>query len=359
MTNNTADNREESGRIPEQSDLNNFLRSAEIAKEAAEGLEFSTGRDDWITLMQALSQLVIDQAQAGNPEPAFSSNRLREQCASIDPAGQIYWLSEEDTGRKKFGEAWKKLSKSFSSIEPNLKQRAAKASLPFRVEPCELQDPLDKRVKLYSFRLISIDIEQSPDQTGSTPAEIHADSAKPEAEIEYLEEMEVYPIPGIKRPIRISIRGWRSLLITLPLLCVLLILTAGGWLLLKLWVSDMPARLIFQWTIIIGMIGGLFAWMVWPLYRLLDDRIVMAPAILQLTSPMYHVLVIRREGDDRVIRMVRYTAKCPACGGLVEIQRGKYQFRDRYVGTCDRNPLEHVFSFDHTLKRGRHLRSES
>ena len=116
MANNTADNREESARITEPADLNNLLRSAEIAKEAAKGLEFSMGKDDWITLMQALSQLVIDQAQAGNPEPAFSSSRLREQCASIDPAGQVYWSSEEDTGRKKFSEAWKKLGQTARKV---------------------------------------------------------------------------------------------------------------------------------------------------------------------------------------------------------------------------------------------------
>lgn len=359
MANNTAGNREESGRNTEPTDLNNLLRSAEIAKEAAEGLEFSMGKDDWITLMQALSQLVIDQARAGNPEPAFSSNRLREHCASIDPAGQVYWSSEEDTGRKKFSEAWKKLSKSFASIEPNLKQRAAKAGLPFRVALFESQAPLDKRAKQYSLRLVAVDLEHQSEQVSPEPVETDTQPVKPATELEYLEEMEVYPLPGVRRPIRINIRGWRSLLITLPLVCVLFILTAGSWLLLKLWVSDMPVRVIFQWTVIVSLIGGFVAWIVWPLYRLLEDRIVMAPAILQLTSPMCHVLVIRREGDDRVIRMVRYTGKCPACGGLVEIQRGKYQFQDRYVGTCDRNPLEHIYSFDHTLKCGRNLRIES
>lgn len=65
-----------------------------------------------------------------------------------------------------------------------------------------------------------------------------------------------------------------------------------------------------------------------------------------------HVLVIRREGVRKVVRMLRFTGTCPLCGGEVEIQEGRRSLRGRYVGECGRNPLEHVFTFDHVLKTG-------
>lgn len=83
----------------------------------------------------------------------------------------------------------------------------------------------------------------------------------------------------------------------------------------------------------------------------------MAPAILQMTSRFYHVLVIRREGERKVVRMLRFTATCPLCGGEVEVQEGRRAFRGRYIGACGRNPVEHLFTFDHVLKRGERVLS--
>ena len=91
--------------------------------------------------------------------------------------------------------------------------------------------------------------------------------------------------------------------------------------------------------------------------RLLDDRIICAPLFMQINSLHEHVLIIKREGQAKTLHMVRFTAICPYCGGLVEIHKGRGIFRGRLVGECGENPVEHIFSFDHILRRGRCLRT--
>lgn len=55
------------------------------------------------------------------------------------------------------------------------------------------------------------------------------------------------------------------------------------------------------------------------------------------------------------VRMLRFNAICPLCGGEVEVQEGRRVLRGRYVGECGRNPVEHVFTFDHVLKTGQRV----
>lgn len=336
----------------EATDSEMFFKAATVAEQAAQGLAESRGRDDWVTLFQALAQLSVAHGIQGDPGPLFAPEPLRAKCAELDPRGKPYWTTEEDSGRKKFSKAWDDLKEVFPRLEANLSQRSQKARVGARLELVEVQKDLDKRAKLYGFRAVPIDL---PEEIGAHKRDItEADDQRgPErADIEYLEEMEIYPIPGIRRPLRINVEGWRSLFMVSPLVLALIGLGFATWLLLQFWMSQLPIRTIFQWTVLIAMIGAMVTWSVWPLYRLIDQRIVMAPAIFQLTSRFYHVLVIRREGERKVVRMLRFTATCPLCGGEVEVQEGRRAVRGRYVGACGRNPLEHVFTFDHVLRIG-------
>ena len=319
------------------------------------GFQASRDRADWITLFRALAELTCVHAEAGDPLPFFSMSILREKCAVFDPEGRVYWLSDEDTARKKFTKAWDKLVETFPGTEVNLRQRAEKKRVAARVLPDCQSDELDKRTKLYGFRLVGVTL---PEPAQPAPTFSHGESAASDGcSIDYIEEMEIYPIPGLRRPLRINVHGWRSLFMTVPVILVLFVCAFGGWVVLEYWLSDMDIRKIIHATMTVGLFGGMLAWLVWPLYRLLEDRVIVAPALFQLTSVYYHLLVIRKEESKNVMRMLRFTGTCPLCGGLVEIEKGRGDFRGRYVGKCGRNPLEHLFSFDHTLRRGRWLRS--
>lgn len=346
----TAAKRSESGTDMEVTDSELFLRAALVIDQAAQGLVDSRGREDWMTLLQALAQLSAAQAQNGDPAPLFAPEPLREKCAELDAREKPYWLTEEDSSRKKFSKAWDALKEVAPRLEANFLQRSQKARVAARLEPFDIQKDLDKRAKLYGFRAVPIELSED---IGYQQREVAiAEERQNSSDIEYLEEMEVYPIPGVRRALRVNLEGWRSILMLTPLL---LALVGGGfaiWLLIQFWMSQLPMRTIFQWTVLIAMVGGTVTWWVWPLYRLIDQKIVMAPAILQMTSRFYHVLVIRREGEKKVVRMLRFAATCPLCGGEVEVQEGRRTLRGRYVGACGRNPVEHVFSFDHVLRTG-------
>jgi len=356
MTTSTAELRAESGTNPERIDSKTLSAAAAIVSEAARGLLASRGGDDWITLMLALGDLTRAHAEDGDPQPLFAVGQLRDKCAALDPASQVYWLSEEDTGRKKFSKAWEKLEASFPGLEGNLQQRAERHQIPARAVAYVTSDGQDKRTKLYGLRCVRLQLPEISEDPTTSVDEVKPASS-PERSIEYVEEMEIYPFPGIRHPVRINVQGWRSLFMTAPVVLVLIALLFGSWLLLQVWLSELPIRKIAQVTLTIAMVVGMLAWFVWPLYRLIEQRVIMAPGILQLNSVFQHVLVIRREDALKVIRMVRFTGTCPLCGGLVEIQKGRGQFRGRLVGECERNPVEHLYSFDHVLRRGSALRN--
>lgn len=351
----TAAKRSESGTDMEVTDSELFFKAALVIEQAVQGLVDSRGREDWMTLLQALAQLSAVQAQHGDPAPLFAPEPLREKCAELDPREKSYWLTEEDSGRKKFSKAWDALIEVAPRLEANFQQRSQKVGIASRLEPFETQKDRDRRAKLFGLRAVLVEL---PEEAGVKQREIAIAEERQyssSTDIEYLEEMEVYPIPGVRRPLRINLEGWRSLFMTLPLILALIAVVFGSWFLLQVWVSQQPVRVILQWTMLICFIGGMITWLVWPLYRLIDQKIVMAPAILQMTSRFYHVLVIRREGEKKVVRMLRFTATCPLCGGEVEVQEGRRVLRGRYVGECGRNPVEHVFTFDHVLKNGRRV----
>lgn len=61
---------------------------------------------------------------------------------------------------------------------------------------------------------------------------------------------------------------------------------------------------------------------------------------------------VKRDGKP-LFRITGYSAACPKCGDVVDLEPGRYGMKGRIVGQCRSNPLEHLFSFDHTTAKGR------
>ena len=51
-----------------------------------------------------------------------------------------------------------------------------------------------------------------------------------------------------------------------------------------------------------------------------------------------------------------YSAKCPICDSKVHLKKGGIKHWGRIIGECDLNPVEHIYSFDHTNLKGVNLR---
>jgi hypothetical protein len=99
-------------------------------------------------------------------------------------------------------------------------------------------------------------------------------------------------------------------------------------------------------------------WLVFikPCIRLFDDRIVPAPELLVSFKEKSAQLELFKDGDLRLIRLVRYTATCP-CGATIYLDDGLPDYPRRLVGRCDDSPREHVFSFDRVTRKGTVLRN--
>lgn len=361
---NEGRSREESGKNAEMSETERLFahtmllaRAAELGAEAAASSRESGWRGDWLVLFQALCSLTARQAAADEPTPLFTAERLREEIASILGAPEVQWWSDDsDSVRKKFANAWKVLENDFHRLDGHLRGRAMMNRVAGQIVlnvPTRLGTTNAMGYGL-SVRPIELPAAQSTVAQPSVAAEANG-SGTALLEITYQEEMEVFPIPGLKRPLKLSLPGWRALILVTPIIAALV--TGGflAWLLLTLWMSNEAPRVLFQWTIFTCVVAGMIAWICHPFYVLINDRIVRAPTLLEATLPLGHVLVLRREGENRVLRMVRFTAKCPICGGDITIEKGRRGQRGRLVGECGRNPVEHTFSFDFVTGKGRQL----
>jgi hypothetical protein len=51
-----------------------------------------------------------------------------------------------------------------------------------------------------------------------------------------------------------------------------------------------------------------------------------------------------------------YSAKCPTCESKVHLRKGGLAHWGRIIGECDLNPVEHIYSFDHTNLKGYYIR---
>lgn len=89
-----------------------------------------------------------------------------------------------------------------------------------------------------------------------------------------------------------------------------------------------------------------------------NNRISLAPDwALKDHDPGTTIEIIgdRSIGETPVIKIRRYTAECPICGGMLRVAEGEPDFEQRLVGRCTNSPREHVYSFDRQTKRGRPL----
>jgi len=93
-----------------------------------------------------------------------------------------------------------------------------------------------------------------------------------------------------------------------------------------------------------------------PLKRMFDDRIVPASNLLTSLQEKPAQLEVLRDGDLRLIRLVRYSTTCPICGATIYLYDGLPDYPRRLIGRCYESPREHIFSFDRVTQKGTALR---
>ncbi len=94
-------------------------------------------------------------------------------------------------------------------------------------------------------------------------------------------------------------------------------------------------------------IGCLMWWQKWrPVLHAREDRITPLPEEWLPIKDAPAQLERKRTDSGEVLRLVRYTATCPICGGDIHLASGAPEWPRRTVGRCADAPREHVFRFD-------------
>lgn len=111
-------------------------------------------------------------------------------------------------------------------------------------------------------------------------------------------------------------------------------------------------------TVIFIFVIPYLAWVfsIKPWVHLFDDRIIPAPELLVALKEKPAQVELFRDGDLRLLRLVRYYAPCPVCGATLYIEDGAPDFTRRMVGRCSESPREHIYSFDRVTRKGKCLR---
>ena len=107
-------------------------------------------------------------------------------------------------------------------------------------------------------------------------------------------------------------------------------------------------------------VSCLFFYLVWrfayhPWWQLVEHRVTLARTGVTAFSEDPCQLEMFRHNKEKWIRLVRFTADCPLCGGAIELADGKPDQRVPLVGRCQESPHYHVFSFDRTQHAGTYI----
>jgi hypothetical protein len=183
----------------------------------------------------------------------------------------------------------------------------------------------------------------------------------PEDGVRYVPES-LTNVPRVARWIEgFILKGWRKYAYIMPPLFILLSQLGFVYLVLMLGIYTDISTVKWLTFLMVSL------WIVWEvlsasLYCVASQRIVMASTWMVPIKESNVQLELKKVGIDketgnaiRELRLVIYSAKCPICGGRVEVENGGLQFPFRLVGKCLESPREHIFSFDHVTRVGSRL----
>ena len=153
----------------------------------------------------------------------------------------------------------------------------------------------------------------------------------------------------------LTLMGWRRTVFLAGIF--VLVLGLGGPIVHALFMKKLAS-----WHIYTIFVSAVIFYTVRPLYDLIERSILVAPDWMYGFSVPSAQLELREIGKTdtgktiRQIRLAVYEGECPVCGGNINVEDGKGEFKGRLIGECSRARTEHVYSFDHISKVGVPLR---
>ena len=304
-------------------------------------------RETWaVKMARALATTALERLQSGKPRVEFNSayvvEMLRQDTA---PEAGTSWLSG----------IWTTLKNRLDEREAGMQDTGRQAGLAYYAWPRKNSSSGGAgNSSTYAIEFIRL-----PKAEGqSVPL--------PPGGIAYVRDVTLRPAFWVHRLVAagFALKGWRrNLFLAYGLGGLALV---GCWLaVLWLIITTQMARLTTGELATLVLLAAMVAWLGYtllrPFWTLIDRRIIMAPdALVSLRERGVQLEAAKETSDDgqsvRIIRLVRYTGRCPICGEDVHLQDGGKEFPGRLVGRCDEHPAEHVYSFDRHTRVGHLLR---
>ncbi|MCP5225657.1 MULTISPECIES: hypothetical protein [Thauera] len=314
-------------------------------------------RDAFWDLLRALLTQYQGDGKDGI-EPSFLSTQDLWRWA-LDGRGKPFEDLTSEKARKRVNPHWSALEQSFAELQGRFTDAARKAGFTGLLWPT--------KDKSEGGRSSTYRLEWRPFGVSTALPTLPADYEKQPFVLRYREDRSslrfsllgrlfLWPllfrrqgeasmrIDGIRRYVPAIGLGLMVLVTGLPVLVALMRVADGA----------------LEWELMV--VAAIFFWfLLRPLIRLYDRFIIMASPLFYPFSekecqielvwdPEATVLPGRSRGYN--LRLVRYVADCPLCGGNVSLREGGLGQFNRLVGCCDEEPGEHVFSFDRKLRAG-------
>ncbi|MBP0639118.1 hypothetical protein [Cupriavidus sp. AcVe19-6a] len=304
-------------------------------------------RETWaLKVARALAETALERLRDGKQRAEFNSANVAEMVGhTVAPEAATSWLSG----------IWTKLTRGLEQREPGMQDTIRQAGLRYYAWPKKTASSGGAG----NSSTYAMDFIRLPEVEGQA-------APLPPGGIGYVRDVTLSPAFWVRPLVEagFALKGWRRYLFLgyglggLALVGCLLVLL---WLVITTQATRLPSGEIFTLLLLAGMVSWAGYTCLRPFWRLIDLRIIMAPdALLSLRERGVQLEAVKEMSDDghsvRIIRLVRYSGRCPICGEDVHLQDGEREFPDRLVGRCDEHPAEHVFSFDRHTKVGKPLR---
>ncbi|MGD0959326.1 MAG: hypothetical protein ABSB19_05930 [Methylomonas sp.] len=300
-------------------------------------------------IMRSLADITLNHADLEESKRRFTAEEI---VASVEGF-------PKNTDAKKWIDWSNSFSKYWEIREPQLIEFARTKGVQCYPKS-ERYSPKGGRGNYATFFIKAIPLPEIHEESNSENSPTEGEPEKTTVHYEIAANGEVIP-SWFSKPLfnkgQIQLKNWHSWII-LGWICSILLFTVSFSYIT--WITLSTPQPITTREITLFISTFIFPYVIWisiarPWVRLFDDRIVQAHELFINFHEKAAQFELLRDGDLRIIRLVRYFAPCPICGATINLEDGAPDFRRRLVGRCYESPREHVFSFDRVTRRGRLL----
>ncbi|WP_439889753.1 hypothetical protein ACS7SF_10625 [Ralstonia sp. 25C] len=299
-----------------------------------------------LAVARALAQASLERLKNGHQIAKYNSANIADLVGQkVGPDGATAWLSK----------VWKGLEQTLEERRRGIQDVARQAGADIYAWPKKTPGAGGAgNSSEYSIEFLPLPQGEAPVVTPLP------------GEITYVQELTLKPAFWARPLFRkgFPLKGWRR---TAFIAFGVAVLLAVGGVLLLTWIAlnnprvSSSAKDVAVWMLFAMMMSWIGYSILKPFSDLADLRLIMAPDVMVGFTELNVQLELARErpADEepfRVMRLVRYSAKCAVCGETVHLADGKKEFPGRLIGRCSEQPREHVYSFDRHTRIGRPLR---